>query len=388
VTGDGPVPNPRVGALDGLRVLAALGVILIHGEADAHAANRTFLYTGAVAGPLFAVFFSISGYVLYRGWALRHLLGTPTGAADPAGGADGRVGAYLARRVLRIYPVYWAVATAMLIVEPSRTGRSPSEIVQVYLLAPWPHPGALIHLGLGLVVWTLVVDVVFYGYVAAHGAVVEALVSRVGRDRSLRIELAALVPLVLLGIGTGLTVGVPFTVVGSIPIGMALAVTDAHQRRARHLAAWVQALIRHRWLGLGIYVAGTPTFAERLVGAPDALVAFIHSIGLNLLIAAFSAWFLVIVLWGPRRSALHRALTAPAVRRAAVLTYGTYLWHPVVLRVLAHRVPRPGTAATLTVTVLGAIALSLTTHLAIERPLARLRVRLGAGAPDPRSVAA
>ena len=62
-----------VPALDGLRVLAALGVIAIHSEADARAANLTFLLTGAVAGPLFAVFFGISGFVLYRGWAARHL---------------------------------------------------------------------------------------------------------------------------------------------------------------------------------------------------------------------------------------------------------------------------------------------------------------------------
>lgn len=389
MTAPAPRSRPaRIAALDGLRVLAALGVLVIHGEADAHAANRTFLYTGAVAGPLFAVFFSISGFVLYRGWARRHLTGPDLGTIDPAGGADGRVGAYLARRALRIYPVYWIVATAMLSIEPGRAGHDPAQLVQVYLLIPWPRPEAILSLGLGLVVWTLLIDVAFYGYVAVHGALLEALFRRIGRRDVPALELAALVPLICLALVVGAAGTVPFTVLGSIPLGMAFAITEARQRQLRRPAAWVRALVRHRRLGLILYVLATPVLAEHLVAVPDALSAFIHSLGLNLLIATSSAWLLAVILWGPRRSALRRILEAPGVRAAAVLTYGTYLWHPVILRLLAHREPRPGTALTLATTLAGAVALAMATHLTVERPLARWRTRLGGAAPTTGAVTA
>ena len=96
--------RPWFGGLEAIRFAAACAVILHHA---AFATGATFRWSenGGVAGQLLgrldigvAVFFVLSGFVLYR----------PFVAAQFAGAPPQRVAPFWLRRIARIYPAYWA----------------------------------------------------------------------------------------------------------------------------------------------------------------------------------------------------------------------------------------------------------------------------------------
>ncbi|WP_345459338.1 acyltransferase [Actinoallomurus oryzae] len=100
-------PEEHYDALDGVRAVAAFGVLVLHIGADTggtlkHDAKAWLLSGGAIA---VTVFFTLSGLLLYRPWATRTL-------------ADGRVdvGGYYRRRALRILPAYWVLVLYVMIV--------------------------------------------------------------------------------------------------------------------------------------------------------------------------------------------------------------------------------------------------------------------------------
>ncbi|GAA0965606.1 acyltransferase [Acrocarpospora macrocephala] len=152
-------PDTRLNAVDGLRVLAALAVLVFH------IAGITGLQYGD--GPLawllsrgearVAVFFAISGLLLYRPW-VKHLLT----AAEPPG-----TRVYLTRRVLRIFPLYWVVAITALVAFNLDAAKTVWDWAEVLLLVyvfdptPWWPVVQLAPIGLQQM-WTLSIDVSFY----------------------------------------------------------------------------------------------------------------------------------------------------------------------------------------------------------------------------------
>ena len=144
-------------ALDGLRALAALAVIVTHvggmtgfgltGTPASWAVSR-----GNIGVP---IFFVLSGLLLYRPWAAAALAGRP----------PSQVRSYLRRRALRILPAYWVVVLVALPTLNPGPARHPWPWVQYLLLAQnydprpwWTGTGAP-----GLAQdWSLVVEVSFY----------------------------------------------------------------------------------------------------------------------------------------------------------------------------------------------------------------------------------
>ena len=378
-----------VAALDGLRALAALGVVIIHTESEADASILTYVITGTLTGPLFMLFFAISGFVLYRGWARKHLAmtdGAPRARASAAGGADGRTSKYLLRRLLRIYPLYWVVATTALLVADTDHAIGPMDLVQVYLLLPFPDPDALLSLGLGIVVWTLIIDIVFYVYVAIHGPAMTAVIRRLRhRATPYQIETA-----VLLGMSAAILVGAlfvpaPLSALVCLPIGMWFAVIEAEQDRLGRRLAGVDAMVNAWPLWLGAFVVIAPLIDLIAVQASDYGEFLSSMAGIHMLLVLAGILLFINVLWGPRHWPLQRFLESPFMRTAGLLTYGTYLWHPVVLIVLHQRAPDGGMLLYQVVTVVGSIALASITYVLVERPLSsvRLQMRRPDRAPAP-----
>src|SRR3954451_18263543 len=97
--------EPRFPCFDGLRALAALAVLMTHvafaGGADAP--NVFGVFFARMDGGV-AVFFVLSGFLLYRPFVVAHLHERPRPAAGP----------FLWRRFLRIYPAYWLVLTVVV----------------------------------------------------------------------------------------------------------------------------------------------------------------------------------------------------------------------------------------------------------------------------------
>jgi peptidoglycan/LPS O-acetylase OafA/YrhL len=160
-------PEEHYDALDGVRAIAAFGVLVFHVAADTGNTLRqdatAWLFSGgAIAVP---IFFTLSGLLLYRPW-VTHLL--------RADGRRVRVGAYLWRRALRILPAYWfVVAYVMVVILTSHLGDAWTWLKLLTLTYTYePHPwwgSVLGPEGLGQM-WSLTVEVAWYAVLPVTAA--------------------------------------------------------------------------------------------------------------------------------------------------------------------------------------------------------------------------
>src|SRR3954469_5892404 len=102
---DDAAPGAHFPCLDGLRAIAALSIVLTHVAfaSGANSPNILGSFFARMDGGV-AVFFVLSGFLLYRPFVVAHLHGRPRPAAGP----------FLWRRFLRIYPAYWVVLTVVV----------------------------------------------------------------------------------------------------------------------------------------------------------------------------------------------------------------------------------------------------------------------------------
>ncbi|HEY6816342.1 MAG TPA: acyltransferase [Croceibacterium sp.] len=146
-----------------LRFVAAFLVLVEH---LLQAFDRGYVHTGDLVSPVpllwrsgVDIFFVISGFIM---------LHVTTGHFGS--GASARE--FLARRVIRIVPMYWLFTTAMIaaaLVLPGRVNNAtldPVHVILSYFFIPWPRPdgGLQPPLGPG---WTLNYEMFFYAIFAA-----------------------------------------------------------------------------------------------------------------------------------------------------------------------------------------------------------------------------
>jgi peptidoglycan/LPS O-acetylase OafA/YrhL len=197
---DLPAITSHQPALDGLRVIAAIAVLVVHvgGETG-------FAFTGSPASWVVSrgdvgvpIFFVLSGLLLYRPWARAVIQGKAVPAART----------YLYRRALRILPAYWVVVIIALPVLNTAHATSPVAwiqnlgLIQVYDPHPWwSGTGAQ---GLGQM-WSLAVEVSFYALLPVIAAGLAAWARRgAGADARARRLLGGLA--VLAGASYGFAV--------------------------------------------------------------------------------------------------------------------------------------------------------------------------------------
>ncbi|MER3444953.1 MAG: hypothetical protein C4333_12905, partial [Meiothermus sp.] len=150
----------RFACFDGLRALAATSV-LAH-----HVASATGAVTSTAAGYVLAhldvgvsVFFVLSGFLLYRPWALAHRDGT----AGPG------VAAFYRRRFLRIFPAYWVALTVFWVAGTIQLGG----LRDAALFYGLVHIYSKAHVLGGIVpAWSLAVEVSFYAVLPLLAAVI------------------------------------------------------------------------------------------------------------------------------------------------------------------------------------------------------------------------
>ena len=157
----------RLDALDGLRGLAALGIVLLHvwmfdhGDAGRPPKGPADLVIGELRLGV-PLFFVLSGFLVFRPWAAAALDGRPAP----------RPGRYVLRRAARIVPAYWAALAAAFV---------GLRVVDHPLLE------ATAKQDLDPPMWTLGVEVSFYAILPLVGWAA----TRIGRRRGARPACAA-----------------------------------------------------------------------------------------------------------------------------------------------------------------------------------------------------
>lgn len=355
-------PDGRFPALDGVRAIAALAVVLTH----------VGFQTGVgVSGPArsvlsrldvgVAVFFVLSGFLLHRPQAVAALSGRPLPAVRP----------YLWRRALRVLPGYWVAVLAALLLLPSNDGTSLEDWVRQLTLTQVYGDG---HLSAGLTqMWSLATEVSFYLALPLLGR-------WAGRTLASQLRLAG--AMLLTGLVWQALVGqevLPPYAGYWLPghadwfaLGMGLAALSAAG------VGWVEDVSRQAgtcWLGAAalMVVAGTP-----LTGPYNlALLDTTQTLSRTLLYGGVAVLVLAPATARRLEGPVPALLTSPPMQLLGRISYGIFLLHLVVLGVLFE-----GTSLeqftghfweVLGIVVPVSLAVAAASLRAVENPAMRLR---------------
>jgi len=385
-----PRPDrPRFPCFDGFRALAATGVMLTHvAFIGGLYANDRDNVAGIDLTPYLAnldlgvaIFFLISGFLLYRPFVAAHL---ERGSVLPTG-------AFYKRRALRIFPAYWLclTITAFVLHAPSFDDAQ-AAFLHYTLLHVYSVDNALG--GPVQQSWTLSAELAFYlllpGYawlLARKPAATAAL--------QVRRELA----------------GVALLYAGSFAFRTTALVLSTDRARDGMMINWLPSQLDLFAIGMGVAVVSVwlartdrPTllarpFAPALSWCAAAAVFWVACNRLDLPPdpTAFSAWqhvarqflFGIVALlvllpgvFGPQdRGVVRGFLRNPVVQWVGLVSYGIYLWHETWLdeyRQWTDTPPFTGpflemTAFMVVLTVISAAV----SYYVVERPALRLKDR-------------
>jgi peptidoglycan/LPS O-acetylase OafA/YrhL len=310
----GRMRRDRYPLIDGLRAVAAIGVLLTH------SAISSGLVTTGATGFRYAqrlevgvtIFFVISGFVLYRPFLL--------GSVD--------VRRYARRRALRIVPAYWIALTVTAILLGHHVFERPLAYYgfgQIY--SQDTLAGGLIQ------AWTLDVEVTFYAFLPLWAW----LLSR-ATPRGQAWALVALAAASLAWKAAFVWSGSPRQVVDSpwlhslpayldqFALGMGLAIASLRPVRARYpVLLWVVAAVAFWAVSVRIGI-GHRLFEPYTRWQYMGKHLLFAVVGGSLVAAA--------VLATPGRGVVGRVLGHPLAAWLGLISYGIYLWHVTVLQVL------------------------------------------------------
>lgn len=327
----GTSATPHFPALDGARAVAALGVFVTHlgllsGLITNHPALGPYLARLDVG---VAVFFVLSGFLLYRPFVAAHFAAAP----------GPRLESYARRRLLRIFPAYWVALVLIAFVLRAPAFEEPHSFV-AHLLLLHAYDGTQVTGGPIQQSWTLTIEIAFYAFVPCWAW----LLGRHKRTRAgqVRVELVGLALLALASWGGNvilLLVGVkgstfsqlgiwlPFRLTDFVP-GMLLAVLSAwfaenptsapHWLRSGAFtsACWLAGVFAFWFLATQLHLPMFPTYSARQAFAVRVFY---------LLVAVL---FLTPAVLGRGSGGVIGAVLANRTMVwLGLVSYGIYIWH-------------------------------------------------------------
>ncbi|OBJ05778.1 acyltransferase [Mycobacterium alsense] len=321
VTDGQPVGGIRsfLPAVEGMRACAAMGVVVTH------VAFQTG-HSGGAAGRLFgrfdlavAVFFALSGFLLWRGHAAAARGLGPDGFRGP------RTGHYLRSRVVRIMPAYVVAVVVILTLLPDADHASPTvwlanlTLTQIYV--PLTLTGGLTQM------WSLSVEVTFY-----LALPVMALLAR-------RLPVGARVPAIAALAALSWAWGwAPLdTGSGTNPLNWPPAFFSWFAA-GMLLAEWVHSgvglphrLARHRVVMAAVAVAAYLVAASPLAGPEGLVPGTAAQFAVKTAAGSLVAFALVAPLVLDRPDTPHRVLGSTVMVTLGRWSYGLFVWHLAAL---------------------------------------------------------
>jgi peptidoglycan/LPS O-acetylase OafA/YrhL len=392
----------RFPALDGMRAIAALLVVCTHvGFISGRSLDPDLL------GPLLSrgdfgvtVFFLLSGFLLYRPFALHSVASAPRPA----------VGRFLWRRALRILPaLYICIAVVLSLITVYRV-RASDWLQYMLVIQTYDHHDYDPNL---TQLWTLAVELSFY----VSLPILAGLVGRAPNpNTALRRQAALLTAMALVAAcanvyqskeaapGSQAQLWLPFYL-DWFALGMGLSVLTCAPADATAFAALRRTL--QVW-------ADSPGTCWLLSGILYLLSTLPLGIPRNLAPAAFWQWtlqhylyagaafFLMLPLTLGRPGMLHRVLGCRAGSVLGNLSYSVYLWHvPMMLliqRKLGYGEFKGHFLAILVLTLATSSSIAAASWYLLERPILRYGSRpwrpsrtgvsrAGPGSAEPKAAA-
>jgi peptidoglycan/LPS O-acetylase OafA/YrhL len=339
VRAEGTVPaRPRFPCFDGLRALAAMMILVFHVSSLSTVGVNSSRHVGPYFSRLdvgVAMFFVISGFLLYRPFVAAHFGGPTTS----------RWRDFWWRRALRIYPAYWIVLTVAILFFRSTHLHGFGDYARHYALVQIYTPGY----GLAGIVptWSLAVEVSFYAALPIYAAIIGAVVTRAGHSRALLVEAGGATFVYLLGLGVRAFLfykdhpGTPSAQwlpaeCDVFALGMGLAVFSAAATAGLTATATNAVARALRWLGEHAHaswlLAAAAFVTVSNIGLPTTFavdtferkVEMVHQILYGLV-----ALFVVLpAVFGPQDRGLgRRVLRSRVAVWLGIVSYGIFLWH-------------------------------------------------------------
>ena len=332
-----PELRRHLDALDGMRALAAFGVLATHAGFNSGRSLDAGPFAPFLARLDFGVtvFFLLSGFLLYRPFALAALAGTRTPA----------VRRFYLRRALRILPAYWLAVLGTLFLLSSRPPSRADLASYLTLTQTYDHH----NLDPSLTqMWTLAVEISFYALLPvlawlARGRgerTPESALRRDGANSALRRQLAMLAGLVAVAIAADcyahagghdqrsliwlpanldwFAAGMLLAVLSAVPAGTRTArrlVARLHELATAPGSCWLVAV-------LIFWLATLP-----LAGARDLTVPTGWDWTIKHWLYTFAAAALLLPLMFGDGGRIGRVLASRPMRLLGELSYGIYLWH-------------------------------------------------------------
>ena len=386
---------------DGLRAIAAISVLLLHTAWVSGFTVRSSwgLYTSRLEIGV-SVFFLISGFLLYRPFALSHL----SERNAPS------VKRFWQRRFLRIVPAYWLALTVLTFVFGITTvGPGWQGFLVHYFFLQIYVPTTVFN---GITqAWSLCTEVSFYLFLPLYAAVVG--LRRRAPHRQLVWELSGLAVLTVISFvfrwwtlhlpeitaRNGKLVAIcapncsthalwPALMPAWLPsyldlfaLGMLLAVVSAWCAERN----WEPACLRHRFMPWISWACAAVCFwAVAHVVNDKSILYFISpvaNIERQALYGAFAFFLLLPAVFGPQEvSVVRRLLRSWPMASLGVISYGIYLWHLDLINLFLQWTGwqpgnQPWGVLALVVFALS-IAFASASYFGLERPLLRLKGRI------------
>ncbi len=380
-------PRTRLAGFDGLRACAALSIAVYHVDFWHLASHRQHALLAQLRVGVW-IFFALSGFLLYRGWAQAHL----DGRAEPV------LGEYFRHRVLRIFPAYWVALIFFTAIHEGAfltPAAGVGGVVRHFTLTQIYTTFADTVTGLPQT-WSLAVEVTFYLALPLYALALRALGRRLG-------ALAEYV-----GIGSLAVLWLVWTIATrgdairqqwlpnfamAFGVGMLLAVvaTDAAAGSwLRRAGEWLGAHGVLSWVGAALALVVRSRFTipyendlGSQIGYSIAAILFVAPVvfdrsnsSMATATTATATTATATTAIGHTKSALMRVLDNPVARFLGRISYGIFLWHYLLIVLVRNDwFHRP--EGNINEFALAAVAIPLTIAVAtlswyvIERPASR-----------------